>query len=382
MSIRRSIAAAVFVAAVSAPTVLGTAQAMAETAPTTPTGQSAPDAVPAEQPAAPAAPAEQPAAPESPAAPEAPAAPVLDEAALRARLAAALAESGHYAHYYETVKKAQAGTAEQIQHFLDVELIVVIHDDNNIRATQIMSESGDGPIRKAAQEAFNDGSPEAIEHFLNVTVPALTADNNRVKLSQFAEDPLISAGLRTLALSVLDGGDDEAIAGFLGETHWRLMDDFRIQATQAMSVNGPEVRKVVNQLLTDGTLEELRAFLTTGLKEAQERDRAAAQENGTGGGTDGGKDGGTDAGTGAGTGGNAGTGPDGGDATQAGLTTATTTTSGTTTSTTTATGTETDTQLAFTGPGTPLAGVTATGAAAIALGAGALVVTRRRRQES
>ncbi|MFD0561560.1 ALF repeat-containing protein [Kitasatospora saccharophila] len=304
---------------------------------------------------------------------------MLDEAALRARLAAALAESGHYAHYYETVKKAQAGTAEQIQHFLDVELTVVIHDDN-LRATQIMSESGDGPIRKAAQEALNDGSPEAIEHFLNVTVPALTADNNRVKLSQFAEDPLISGGLRTLALSVLDGGDDEAIAGFLGETHWRLMDDFRIQATQAMAVNGPEVRKVVNQLLTDGTLEELRAFLTTGLKEAQERDRAAAQENGTGGGTDHGKDGGTDAGTG----GNAGTGPDGGDVSQAGLTTTTTTTSGTTTSTTTATttGTETDTQLAFTGPGTPLAGVTATGAAAIALGAGALVVTRRRRQES
>ncbi|RAJ46276.1 short repeat uncharacterized protein predicted to be involved in signal transduction [Kitasatospora sp. SolWspMP-SS2h] len=367
MSIRRSIAAAVFVAAVSAPTALGAAQAMAETAPT---GQSQPDAAAPDiaapdaaasdaaptAPTAPTAPGESadPVQPSRPSAPVEKADPELDEAALRARLAELLAEPGHYAYYYQSVKNAQAGTAEQIRHFLDAELIVAIHDDNAIRTTQIMHEAGAGtPIWKAAQAVLTDGRPEAFEHFLHVTVPALTASDNRVKLSQFIADPVISAGLRAQALAVLEEGDSGAIADFLERAPGLRHTDYRAQVVQAMSVGGPEVRKAANAVLSADTPEALRDFLTKGLKEAQERDEAAGRQGGRP--------------------------PGNGDsgAVRAGLTTGTT---GTTT--TTGTGTGGGTELASTGPGTPLGAVAATGAAAIVLGAGTLVATRRRRRES
>ncbi|MGW4693093.1 LPXTG cell wall anchor domain-containing protein [Kitasatospora cineracea] len=360
---------------------------------TTPTGQSTPDAaVPDTEPAAPAtpdAPAEsaapsapapavpvEPAAPiasETPTAPEAPAAPVLDEAALRARLATALAEPGHYDHYYKTVKEAQAGTAEQIQHFLDVELSRVVLDDNNLKASQILSSAEHGtPLWQAAQDAFDDGSPEAIAHFLHVTVPDLTNSDNRVKLAQFIADPLISAGLRAEALAVLERGDSAEIAAYLGKSHVLMMDDYRIQVVRSMSF-GPEVRKAANAALDadmiesmhgDRTATALRAFLSKGLAEAQARDRAAAEQ--------GGKD--TE---------QPGEQPskDGSGTTQAGLTTTTATTTATGSTIATGTGT-TAAQLASTGTDAPVRSLTAGGAAAIALGAGALVVARRRSRES
>ncbi|MFJ4674982.1 ALF repeat-containing protein [Kitasatospora sp. NPDC088783] len=340
MSIRRSIAAAVFVAAVSAPTVLGATQAMAGTAPT---GRSQPDAtVPDAEPTEPAEPAAQtpaptgsteapadsppaPAAPAAPAAPTAPADPEPDEAALRARLEALLTEPGHSRHFREKVEAALTGTAEEMRHFLDVEL------------------------------------------------PALIASDNRVKLSQFIADPVISAGLRAQALAVLEEGDSGAIADFLERAPGLRHTDYRIQVVQAMSVGGPEVRKAANAALSADTLEALRDFLTKGLKEAQERDKAAEQQGGRSDGEDGNGDGNGDGDGGKDEDGRQ---PGNGDsgAVQAGLTT---TTTGTTT-TTTGTGTE----LASTGPGTPLGAVATTGAAAIVLGAGTLVAARRRRQES
>ncbi|MDR3031607.1 MAG: LPXTG cell wall anchor domain-containing protein, partial [Kitasatospora sp.] len=200
-----------------------------------------------------------------------------------------------------------------------------------------------------------------------------------VKLSQFIADPLISAGLRAEALAVLERGDSAEIAAYLGKSYVLMMDDYRIQVVRSMSF-GPEVRKAANAAMDADTIESihgdrtataLRAFLSKGLAEAQARDRAAAEQAEQG--EQGGKD--TE---------QPGEQPskDGSGATQAGLPTTTGSTPTTATTTATGTGTGTAAQLASTGTDAPVRSLTVGGAAAIALGAGALVVARRRSQES
>ncbi|MFD0566827.1 ALF repeat-containing protein [Kitasatospora saccharophila] len=392
MSIRQTIAAAVFVAAVAAPAVLGAGQAVADTGPV---GQSqpdvsAPDAAPAEATPAPAAPSaptapagsETPAAPagseasetpSGPAQPSQPAAPALDEAALRARLDALLAEPGHSGYYYEAVAAAKGGTAEEIRQFLDTGLTEIHYSDRRVQISQAIHRAGsESRIGLAGRKALDDGSRAAIDHFLDVELPALLLSDDRVRISQLADEPGIGARLRQAALDALEGGD-EAVTAFIEQLPELRFQDDLLRASRAMSDGGPEVRKAAGAALDAGTPEALRAFITTGLAEARAKDAAASGGQQQGGQQGGGQQGG-------GTGVTPVSDEAAGAPQTAGSGTTGTTATGTTA--TTATGTTTATGLASTGTDAPVGALTVGGATAILLGAGTLVAARRRQQQS
>ncbi|WP_143687039.1 ALF repeat-containing protein [Streptomyces sp. TLI_171] len=332
MSIRRSIAAAVFVAAVSAPTVLGATQAMADTAPSGP-GRSQPDAP---------APDTEPSG--------APAGPSADEAAARARLEQLLTEPGHYAFYYEKVQEALAGPPAGWQIFLDTGLQGAILTDKRIRTTQIMSVSErHSALWQAAQDTLDDLSGASLDHFLTVTWPA-AASTNRVRVSQLLEDPSIGRKVREAAEKAIDGTDLE-VALFLQQLPALRLADDRIRVAQLIGAGGPEVREAGRAVLENGSAEAVREFLERGWSAAKAKDDAAQLPA------------------------------------PGATTTPVTTTPVTTTTTTAVTAAATTTQatapeLAATGADAPLGALTAGGAAAIALGAATVLVTRRRQQQS
>ncbi|WP_189272107.1 ALF repeat-containing protein, partial [Kitasatospora griseola] len=312
MSIRRSIAAAVFVAAVSAPTALGAAPALADTAPT-PTGQSQPDVpatdaptpeapaaeAPAAETPAPEAPATETPAPETPApetpAPETPAtdpgtgrpapggtAPApggsssqeLDD--LRVRLLRVMAEPGHSRYFQERASTALDGTAEDIRHFLDVEMPRIIRDDKRIQVLRIIDTTGQGtPIWQAGQKAL-DGDDAAIDHFLEVEWPELVAKERRGKVLHEMIRPGSTLTLKEAAARVLDADELKA---FLADLDTIDETSARIMIAQAMSMGGPEVREAANRVLDSHDPAYLRSFLLTDLGEAQARDTANAKAN-------------------------------------------------------------------------------------------------------
>ncbi|MEV7120545.1 ALF repeat-containing protein [Kitasatospora griseola] len=297
MSIRRSIAAAVFVAAVSAPTALGAAPALADTAPT-PTGQSQPDVPATDAPTTEAPAAETPAAetptPEAPAtetpatdpgtgtpapggttpAPSGSSSQELDD--LRVRLLRVMAEPGHSRYFQERASKALDGTAEDIRHFLDVEMPRIIRDDKRIQVLRIIDTSGQGtPIWQAGQKAL-DGDDAAIDHFLEVEWPELVAKERRGKVLHEMIRPGSTLTLKEAAARVLDADDLKA---FLADLDTIDQTSARIMIAQAMSMGGPEVREAANRVLDSYDPTYLRSFLLTGLGEAQARDTANAKVN-------------------------------------------------------------------------------------------------------
>ncbi|MFJ8442004.1 ALF repeat-containing protein [Kitasatospora griseola] len=322
MSIRRSIAAAVFVAAVSAPTVLGSTPALADTAPT-PTGQSQPDAPAAEAPATESPAAETPStqapstgtpstqepsagapsaeipatdpgagtptpggtapggttpapAEPTPAAPAAPgdASQELDD--LRVRLLRVIAEPGHSRYFYERANAALSGTAEDIRHFLDVEMPGIIHDDNRIRVLQIITEAGPGTdIWQAGQKAMS-GDNAAIDHFLQVEWPQWANSQRWIKVLRQLTQPGSSLTLTEAAAKALSADDLKAFLAGLDGTD---VGEARLRITQAMSLGGPEVRKIANRALDSFDEAYIHSVLLTGLGEAQARDTANAKVN-------------------------------------------------------------------------------------------------------
>ncbi|MFJ1792463.1 LPXTG cell wall anchor domain-containing protein [Kitasatospora griseola] len=304
MSIRRSIAAAVFVAAVSAPTALGAAPALAADTAPTPTGQSQPDApvtdtpaadAPATEAPAPETPAAESPAPEAPAAespaPEAPApeTPATDPGTgtpapggsssqelddLRVRLLRVMAEAGHSQYFQERASKALDGTAEDIRHFLDVEMPKIIRDDKRIQVLRIIGAAGQGtPVWQAGQKAL-DGDDAAIDHFLRVEWPELVAMDRRGKVFREMIRPGSTLTLNEAAARVLDADELKA---FLADLDTIDETGARITIARAMSIGGPEVREAANRALDSHDLAYLRSFLLTGLAEAQARDTANAK---------------------------------------------------------------------------------------------------------
>ncbi|PJN29721.1 hypothetical protein CG736_04140 [Kitasatospora sp. CB02891] len=374
-------------AAVSAPTAFGGAQAMAETPPT---GQSQPDAVvsdaePAPAPADPAptetapteaapagptpaepAPAEPKPAEPAPTEP-APAEPAPDDPAavekeLRDRLGRAIAEKGHSTYFYEHAKAAAAGTVDDVRKFLDVDMPHILVQDKYVRISQILGLSEPGsPLRQAAQEALEGGTEADADRFLTTVWPSF-ATEYRVKVARILNEPGITRILRDAANEALDGRDQELIH-FIARLPQLRHDDDQLRISRLVEVGGPEVRKAALAAVENGSNEALRTFLEVGLAEAQARDAAAQEQQNhpqTGN-----------------NGSNGNSGSNGAGVTRASNTTTVTTTTVTTTDTTAAaTGV-----LASTGVDAPLGAITAAGVTSVALGA-ALVAARRRRQQS
>ncbi|MEV6206370.1 ALF repeat-containing protein [Kitasatospora sp. NPDC051914] len=155
VSIRRSLAAAVFVAAVSAPAAFGAAPAMAEGLPAGPnTGRGV----------------------------------------------------------REAATKALAGTPEDRRHFLTVDFPRLRAQDNRVKLVQLISAPKNSQyLREAALKALN-GSDADIEEFL-AKLPSIRYADDRLKVSQLAE----SGGpeVKKAALAALAAGTHEALIEFL-----------------------------------------------------------------------------------------------------------------------------------------------------------------------
>ncbi|WP_149038474.1 ALF repeat-containing protein, partial [Kitasatospora sp. MBT63] len=221
MKIRRSLAAAVFLATAAAPVAMGAAPAFADTAPA---GHEQTD--PAETKAA-----------------ETKADEAKTDEANRAAIEKLLVYPNDYlltdpsAYLREHAAAALAGTPADRAHFLAVEVDGIRRDDARIAIARIMNAAG--PVLKKQCRALVDSDDvEALRAFL--------------KTGQY----------------VARAEDEKRAAE----------DDDRLRLSQIMSAGGPAVRKAAGAAL-DGSIEDVRAFLKTGqyVARAEDENRAEVQ---------------------------------------------------------------------------------------------------------
>ncbi|KQV05562.1 MULTISPECIES: ALF repeat-containing protein [unclassified Kitasatospora] len=256
----------------------------------------------------------------------------------------------------EGAQKALAGTAADVERFLTVGLKSAAESDDRVLISQIM-ERGGPAVRKAADTVMF-GSIEGIREFLKVgQYVARAEDENRAEVRRILDDASSGRGVREGAQKALAGTAAEVEHFLKAELEPLRETDDLVLATRIADAGGPEVRKAGNAAL-NSSIADVRAFLKEGQFTARAKDQAAekaaaeaaakaAQDNSVT------------------------------TVVPASVTTGTTTTS---TTVTTTDGQATVGALAATGPTTPLGQLAGIGGAAVLLGAGALVATRRRPQ--
>ncbi|MFJ8041799.1 ALF repeat-containing protein [Kitasatospora sp. NPDC096147] len=274
----------------------------------------------------------------------------------------------------EAAGKALAGTAADVETFLTTDLARLLEGNDRLLLTQIMSQGG--PAVKAAAGKAMLGSIEDVRQFLKVgQFVARAEDEGRAELKRLMEDPATGPGVRAGAAKALAGTAEE-VANFLKTELPKLTaTDNRVKVSRLIHGGGPEVQKAA-RIAFDGSNEDIAAFLKEGLYVARAKDEAnakaaaekAAAEKAAAEKAAQGNDGGAGQ-------------------------TGSTVTPVTDTTAPPATGTGTGTggtpavtedqpvgggRLAYTGTDAPLGQLGALGGAAVALGAGALLATRRR----
>ncbi|MER5637850.1 ALF repeat-containing protein [Kitasatospora sp. NPDC002227] len=293
----------------------------------------------------------------------------------------------------EAAKKALAGTAVDVEKFLKEGWQSAKDSDDRVLCVQIYSAGGPA-VKKAALAALH-GTVEDIRAFLKTGQYAARAeDENRAKVQQILDDPKSGRKVREAAAAALAGSAAD-VEQFLEQGWQRAQDtDDRARVAQITGEGGPAVQKAGRAAL-EGTIEDVRAFLRTGqyIARAEDDNRAAAQRI-----LD-------DPSSGpalreAARKALAGTAADveqflkvgqfaarakdkpATDGTKTVPVTNTTTQTGTTPTATTSATSATPGTLASTGTDAPLGTLAAVGGAAVALGAGALITTRRRSARS
>ncbi|MFD4399660.1 ALF repeat-containing protein [Kitasatospora sp. NPDC058478] len=269
----------------------------------------------------------------------------------------------------EGAQQALAGTAADVERFLNTGLKTAAEHDDRVLLSQIMSRGG--PAVKKAANAAMSGTIEDVRAFLKTgQYVARAEDENRAKVQDVLADAGTGRHVREAAEKALAGSAAD-VEHFLKEQlePLRASDD-RIHVSQLIAAGGPEVRKAGLAAL-DGGIADVRAFLKEGQFTARAKDQAAAKTTAeTATETSRGGSGTTQAVTAVT--------PDAAVA-PASATTGTTTT-GTTTATTTDGRSTAGGSLAATGTTAPLGQLGAAAGAAVVLGAGAVVASRRRSQ--
>ncbi|WP_457029788.1 ALF repeat-containing protein [Kitasatospora sp. P5_F3] len=265
------------------------------------------------------------------------------------------------AYLREHAAAALAGTPADRAHFLTAEVDRIRRDDARVAISRIMSVGGP-VVYKAAVVAFESDDIATFRAFLTVgQYAARTEDENRAEVQRLLDDPSSGRGVREGAQKAL-AGSAAGVEQFLKVGLKRAAeDDDRLLLSQIMSVGGPEVRKAAGAALS-GSIEDVRAFLKEGQFTARAKDQAAekaAEKAAAEAAAKAAQD-------------NSGT-----TVVPASVTAGTTTTS---TTVTTTDGQATVDSLAATGPTTPLAQLAGIGGAAVLLGAGTVVASRRRSQ--
>ncbi|MFI5529597.1 ALF repeat-containing protein [Kitasatospora sp. NPDC051853] len=255
----------------------------------------------------------------------------------------------------EGAQKALAGTGADVEKALNGGLAGAAEHDDRVRLTQIMSLGG--PAVQAAANKAMSGTVEDVREFLKTgQYVARAEDEGRAELRRLLEDASTGPRVREGAAKAL-AGTAEDVERFLAKDLPVLRDtDDLVLATRIGDAGGPEVKKAATTAL-HGTIEDVRAFLKEGQYVARAKDEADAKA-----------------------------------AAEAGKTTTVTPASDTTHPSTTTPATTpvavTDGRpvgggrLAYTGTDAPLGQLGAVGAASVALGAGALIATRRRSARS
>ncbi|MFD7828183.1 ALF repeat-containing protein [Kitasatospora sp. NPDC059803] len=277
----------------------------------------------------------------------------------------------------EGAQQALAGTAADVERFLNTGLKTAAEHDDRVLLSQIMSRGG--PAVKKAANAAMSGTIEDVRAFLKTgQYVARAEDENRAKVQDILADAGTGRHVREAAEKALAGSAAD-VEHFLKEQLEPLRaGDDRIHVSQLIEAGGPEVRKAGLAAL-DGGIADVRAFLKEGQFTARAKDQAAAKttaettaETATKTATETSRGGsGTTQAVAAVT-------PDAAVA-PASATTGTTTT-GTTTATTTDGRSTAGGSLAATGTTAPLGQLGAAAGAAVLLGAGAVVASRRRSQ--
>ncbi|MFJ3219507.1 ALF repeat-containing protein [Kitasatospora sp. NPDC086801] len=261
-------------------------------------------------------------------------------------------------------RRSRAGRA----HFLAVEADRIRRDDARIAILRTMNTAGPA-VKKAANAAFGSNDLDVFRAYLNVgQYTARAEDENRAKVQGILADAGTGRHVREAAKKALAGSAADVEHFLKAQLEPLRASDDRIRVSQLIEAGGPEVRKAGLAAL-DGGIADVRAFLKEGQFTARAKDEAAAK---------------TMAETATET-------TRSGSGTTRAVTTVTpdatvAPVSVTTGTTTTAAATTTDDRgaaggsLAATGSTAPLGQLGAAAGAAVALGAGAVVASRRRSQ--
>ncbi|MFC9325913.1 ALF repeat-containing protein [Kitasatospora sp. NPDC057015] len=261
----------------------------------------------------------------------------------------------------EGAEKALAGTAAEVEQFLKVGVKNAAEHDDRVLLSQIMFRGGPA-VQKAANTAMS-GTIEDVRAFLKTgQFVARAEDENRAEVQRILDDPSTGRHVREAAAKAQAGTAAEVEHFLKSELEPLRASDDRIHVSQIIEAGGPEVRKAGTAAL-NGAITDVRAFLKEGQFTARAKDEAAAKAAAEA------------------AHGNAGTGTTGTTVVPASATTANTGTA--TTATTSTAGTTTGTRvaggsLAATGATAPLGQLAGAAGAAVVLGAGAVVVSRRR----
>ncbi|MFF3001915.1 ALF repeat-containing protein [Kitasatospora sp. NPDC057940] len=270
----------------------------------------------------------------------------------------------------EGAQQALAGTAADVERFLNTGLKTAAEHDDRVLLSQIMSNGG--PAVKKAANAAMSGTIEDVRAFLKTgQYVARAEDENRAKVQDVLADAGTGRHIREAAEKALAGSAADVENFLKTQLEPLRASDDRIRVSQLVEAGGPEVRKAGLAAL-DGGVADVRAFLKEGQFTARAKDEAAAKTTAeTAKDSSRGGSGTTQAVTAVAP-----------DATVAPVPAA----GGTTTTTTTATAATTDGRgaaggsLAATGSTAPLGQLGAAAGAAVVLGAGAVVASRRRSQ--
>ncbi|MFC8448508.1 ALF repeat-containing protein [Kitasatospora sp. NPDC057223] len=174
-----------------------------------------------------------------------------------------------------SAQKALAGTAADVEQFLKVGAKTAAEHDDRLLLMQIMSAGGPA-VQKAANTAMG-GTVEDVREFLRTgQYTARAEDENRAEAQRVFDDPDTGSHVREAAGKALAGTAADVEHFLKAELEPLRASDDRIRVSQITEAGGPEVRKAGNAAFY-GTLADIRAFLKEGQFTARAKDKAAAE---------------------------------------------------------------------------------------------------------
>ncbi|MFE2721492.1 ALF repeat-containing protein [Kitasatospora sp. NPDC059327] len=195
------------------------------------------------------------------------------EALDRAEVERILADKESGLGVREAAEKALAGTAADLRHFLEVELVRQRRGDNQVKVAQLANNAGPA-VRKAVEVALL-GSDEDVLRFLKEgQFTARAEDEDRAEVERILADKESGFAVRAGAEEALAGTATDVRHFLEVELAERRWGDNKVKVAQLYNNAGPAVRKAVEVALW-GSAEEVLKFLKEGQYVARAEDDRA-----------------------------------------------------------------------------------------------------------